>query len=462
MSQGASAWAARRARAGSSYGAGIPGRAPGPGLVKVIPKHVAACQHSPFPGARWFVQTWRKTDPSVMHRIAYSCGSWRCPGCRRHEGAVTFRRITDALATKEASGWCYFVLTIDREGFFSGKKWLDVNDAYAALGTMSQAFLRRIGAKWGPETRYVTRRKKGVPVGERAVRTVGNAWISVVEAHRSGWPHLNLMVWCPELAEKLQREQEDILEDPEIADAVALLRDARENKEPCPEHYRGLARKAVLLRGDVQTMAKVSGWGVQSTGERARDVEALASYSVKLCGLHDESVGKLSAEIAKLTQLPENAPERFRRLRSGRHFLLPRHKNEEITGCLLRRERSEEGDWEVLRVNPPKDPAQLPAIEAAIRVENALIDAELRQLSRTGVVEGQPPVITTVREQLPRTRLELARAALELLDDYQRSKDFPDGRGPVSSDEAIGLLRGSRSQQPHQTDPPVVQRQQVA
>jgi hypothetical protein len=329
----------------------------------VIPRHVAACQHSPEHHERWFVWTWNRGCPDKQIRIPYNCNSWRCDVCRRFEAAVTFARIKEATAPLDASGWCFLVLTIDREGYYSGTPWADVNEAYRALGKMTRATLQRIGATWGPERRLEGKKRL------RTVRKLGNRWVAVVEAHRSGWPHVNLLVWCPELAELLRAEQDARLEDPEIADAVHLSRDAWKHKEAVPEQVRAVARKASLVGGELLDVLEASGWGRQSTAEAARSSEAIAGYVVKLAGQHDAAAG----ELAKITQAPLNAPERFRRLRSGKGFLPPRRCNPEVTGCLVRRRRAVAGDWEIAAINAPKDPAQLPAIAAAAEAELQLI-----------------------------------------------------------------------------------------
>jgi len=278
------------------------------------------------------------------------------------------------------------VLTIDRHGYYSGSPWRDVNEAYAALGRMTRAALDRIGRVWGPETRL---ERSGRSKTLRSVRKLGNRWAAVVEAHRSGWPHVNLMVWCPELAAELEREHAERLDDPEVADAVELARDAWARRESVPSAVREVARRATVIGGRLAELLTAAGWGLQSTAERARSVDAVCGYAVKLAGLHDASAG----ELAKITQVPTNAPERFRRLRAGKGFLPPRYKDETVTGCLLRRRRSEEGDWELLAMNAPKDPEQLPAVERARAVELQLIDEEERLLSRNkGRLPALPPV----------------------------------------------------------------------
>lgn len=368
---------------------------------RVIPLHVSACQHSPDRRRRWATWIWKKNNSSVQTRIPYSCNSWRCDVCRRHEAAVTFARIKEAAAPLDPSGWCFLVLTLDRDGYYGGKPWPDVNAAYAALAKMSRRLLVRLGARYGEPT--LERSSRGL----RTVKKLGNRWVSVVEAHRSGWPHMNLLLWCPALARELADERDERLSDPELANAVALARDAWKNGEPVPSAVRELARGATVIGDVLGDLASECGWGRQSTAEVARSSDAVAGYVVKLAGHHDASVG----ELAKITQAPLNAPVRFRRLRSGKGFLPPRHKNPEITGCLVRRKRAgysdaaqwrgAGGEWEIEPVNPPKDIAQLEAIARARAAEYALIDEEERILSRTrGRMPAMPPVRLAVAGKL--------------------------------------------------------------
>lgn len=393
-------------------------------VARVVPRHVAACQHSPDGRERWFVWTWKRNDTEKQIRIPYSCNSWRCDVCRRHEAAVTFARIAEAVnapapdvlvvpidehghvladpwletsgdqPAADPSGWCFLVLTLDREGYFSGEPWSDVNEAYRALGKMTRATLARIGRNWGAETKLERSGRSGQL---RTVRALGNRWVAVVEAHRSGWPHVNLLVWCPELAAELRREREARLDDPEVADAVALARDAWSRREPVPAAVRERARRATVIGGALADVITASGWGLQSTAEAARDSEAVAGYLVKVAGLHEASVG----ELAKVTQAPLNAPERFRRLRTGKGFLPPRMSNPEVTGCLVRRRRSAEGDWEIQAINAPKDDAQIEPIMRARAAELALIDEEERILSRQkGRMPAMPPMRIAVAGKL--------------------------------------------------------------
>jgi hypothetical protein len=316
----------------------------GAGARAVLPRHVRACQHSEYRTERWYVWTWKRHAPLVQTRVAYSCGSWRCSVCCRHEAAVTFARIQEATSRPEYDprDWVFLVLTLDRDGYYSGKPWLDVNDAYRSLGGMMERLLKRL------------RRAYGERFG---------AWCAVVEAHRSGWPHVNVLLSSPKLAHDLTRERER-----------RLAAGATE-------------RESELLGGELLEHAEACGWGRQSTASAARDKNAIAGYIVKLAGQHDSSVG----EVAKITQAPTMAPAKFRRLRSAKGFLPPRRRDPNITGALVRRRRSPQGDWQILRLNPPHDPAQLEPTERAVAGEFDLIREEEELLARARG-RGPPPM----------------------------------------------------------------------
>lgn len=337
--------------------------------AEVIPRHVQACLHSPVKHERWAIWTWARDKPSIQTRVPYQCQSWRCPVCRRHEAAVCFSRIKEAVDPLPADGWVFLVLTLDRNAYFGGRKWVDVNEAYAELGRMTRSTLGRIGRVWGPETAV---ERCGRSRELRTVRKLGNRWVAVVEAHRSGWPHCNVMLWAPELAAELRRSEREALEDPEVADAVALSRECWRDKLPVPASVREKARRASLVGGALRDLLTEAGWGRQSTAEAARSADAVAGYVVKVAGLHDDSAG----ELAKVTQVPMTAPQRFRRLRSGRGFLPPRRKNPAVTGCLILSQRTSAGGWKVRQVNAPMLPEQFEPTRSAVRCEVRLIADE--------------------------------------------------------------------------------------
>lgn len=268
----------------------------------VIPSHVKHCHAT---GSKdWWIYTWKKDNPALKTRVPYNCNSWRCPVCRKHEAHVTYARIMQASEGLDSQGFVFFVLTLDRDGYYSKRPWRDSREAFGALSRQSRRFQDCL-RKW---------------MLRQGMTPFSNEWVATVEAHRSGWPHMNMIIYAPELAEFL-----------------------REHQRGCID--AGLSeRDAALLSGELSRIATRTGWGVQSTGEGARNLEAAAGYIVKIAGLADKTAG----EVAKLTQLPMTAPERFRRLRSGKGFLPPREKSEGVTGTLVRRERQPDGTYLVL------------------------------------------------------------------------------------------------------------------
>lgn len=278
----------------------------------VLPTHVRQCAGTG--GKKWWIYTWKTGAPEQKTRVPFLCGSWRCPYCAENEAAVTYARIRDACAPLDGDGFCFFVLTLDRNGTLGGKPFDNATEAYRELGYQSERFLARLRRwciargwfRWEP--RLDSQKRGGIKWTKRSI--VESQWVAVVEAHRSHWPHLNLLVYAPELAAWLEGERLERL------------------KNGATE------RGATLIHGDVARMAVEAGWGAQSTAEQVRDRDAIAGYITKLAGLSDSAGG----EIAKLTQAPLTAPERFRRLRSGKGFLPPRQGTPEgVTGTLVRR-----------------------------------------------------------------------------------------------------------------------------
>ena len=169
-----------------------------------------------------------------------------------------------------------------------------------------------------------------------------SAWCAVVEAHRSGWPHINLLVYAPELASQLRHEGEAL---------------------------DGRAR--VLVRGALRGVVEASGFGRESTADAARNLDALAGYVTKLAGMADATSG----ELAKVTQAPLRAPVRFRRLRSGKRFLPLRRHNPDFTGTLVRRQLDPEGTVTVVPLHKVRAD-QIPHVIAACLHEESVVYAE--------------------------------------------------------------------------------------
>jgi len=350
----------------------------------IIPKHVRHCYNG---GARdWWIYTWKKCSPELQTRIPYVCNSWRCQhctthrtaaecaadpkacrSCARHDAAVTFARIREATAELDPLGFVFLVLTIDRNGFYSKQPWASAAEAFEALSRMTRDTMRRLRrltvelGEWDWATRTV-KRKNGTFHEQRYKRArLQNQWVAVVEAHRTGWPHQNLLLHSPALAAALAGMQSSAhrassarsldwattfpLGSDEFFRAASRRQAATRPIARKPEGHADLCRcadcrRAVLVRGELAELVTAAGWGLESTAERARSAASVASYVVKLAG----DGGKTAGELAKLSQAPTMAPERFRRLRSGVGFLPPRKGTAEgVTGTLIRRERTPAG-----------------------------------------------------------------------------------------------------------------------
>ena len=245
--------------------------------------------------------------------------------CSTFDRKLTYARMQEAITRDGLTpdGWVFMVLTLDVEGTYSGKKrWLDVNEAFRDLSQMTRDFFTRL-RRWAPSEKLAKRERRQV------MKKPGREWVATVEVHKSGWPHVNLVMWAPELAEYIERERERM-----------------------GDEYKRLGFPAETLAPELMRMAKASGWGTRSTAERVRSQDKVLNYISKLSIQAD----RVFSEIAKLTQLPRNAPQRMRRLRSGKGFLPPRRKDADHFGTLIRRLWDHDGTPQVLPVHNVKDP----------------------------------------------------------------------------------------------------------
>lgn len=277
------------------------------------PEYVACCSHNAQVPKEYAFWAWRKSDPRERIRVPYVCNSWRCEHCAPHEAAVLFRRIEQAFEAYAPEECLFGVLTLNADEHKRGK-W--------SLKEVYQEFSRRM-QKLQQRWKYFVR-KLGFEDWK-------SRWVATIEAHKSGVPHINLVLHCPGLAHRMRLDY---------------------------EHRRELGawhREATLLRGELLRHALDCGFGPQSTLEVAKNKQALAGYIAKTAKRTNDIHRNLTewkspkrcaitGELVKLSQLPVQAPKNFRRVRSGKGFLPPRHKSEDWTGAVVRRWTTYEGD----------------------------------------------------------------------------------------------------------------------
>ena len=229
------------------------------GGARTLLRSVRACEER-----SWSIITWSKADPSNKRTVPFRCKSWRHEGdCRRWKGAQDFVRVRDAIRSRPGGSWLYLVLTFDPS------EYQDEFAAYRAGLDCWGRLAKRIARQWG-ELAYV------------------QTW----EKHKSGWPHVNVLLWCPLMAAAVD------------GDGWKSIR----------ANWLGPA-------------AVASGFGLRVWLEPMKNADAMAGY-----------VSKLSRELTGAgvkDQVPVNAPRHFRRLRASRRLLPPPFKRQDITGVLV-------------------------------------------------------------------------------------------------------------------------------
>lgn len=283
--------------------------------------------HDPKTGARW--------------ATPYRCRSWRHEGeCRVWRARENLARMLRPLERCEPRHVLLLVLTFDQRRLAAG----------LAMEHMAGA-LRRAAALHSPplaledDPRWFAfstlwrrwqslRQALNREAGRRGARRA--RWVQTVEVHKSGWPHANVMLEWPWLAEELAQ-----------VDAAHAGECPRAGL-PCPRHQArsSPAHRCIpcrrkrdkagercghpgCVRDWLASHAEACGFGRVVYLQHARDPKDLADYCIKLAGeleapARDRQAAGLPplhpavAEVVKFSQVPTNAPAHFRRLRSSR------------------------------------------------------------------------------------------------------------------------------------------------
>lgn len=283
--------------------------------------------------------------------VAWKCGSRRHVGseCAELAGRILFTRIRDCLHRLPQDELLMMVLTLPR------REWTSSDDAYRALYSMWRLLMKMLTRRWGDwvpvidkktgEQKWSKRRRVlgevllFGPDGEPLLQTRGRyagqprteivkdfvpLWkrarpktLTVVEKHRSGFPHLNVIMQCKQLALDLGPHAVKQVETP----------NGRVERRRVPTTVKG----ARTLR-ELKQLARRCKFGWALSASPVESVDAVAGYMVKTAkpsGLTDqEGADILSAtpvvgELAKSSQVPVNAPLHFRAVRSTPGWLPP-------------------------------------------------------------------------------------------------------------------------------------------
>lgn len=220
-------------------------------------KSIVACEQGD-----WTILTWNNEDGSNPRVMPFKCHSWRHAGeCRDFCGACDFARVSEAIRSRQH--WTYAVLT------YPARQWPDVAELFR-FGVIHWSRLRK-----------------------RLIRRYGAIeYIQTWEVHKSGYPHVNVVISNEEL------------------------------------YNSTVSNHFLVKKEEIDPMCHEVGFGFCRWLEPLRDNDRMAGYLVKL-GL--ELTGH-----ARKNQTPVNAPRHFRRLRASRGLLPKRLKNDKITGQLLR------------------------------------------------------------------------------------------------------------------------------
>lgn len=232
------------------------------GLKNHYPSHVSNCAHGKQ-RQRWFVHSWEGGADTIRQR-PYVCNSWRCPHCQPNEARILHGRAMEAFSRQEGQKISFLVLTIPYSYSSTAEEALEM---YSSLSGMFERFRKRVNRE----------------LEKRGMQPIGNRWISVVEAHQSGWPHMNVLIQGNDFASLLEEEERT------------------QEKSKRGDFY--------LLHGLIARHARDCGFG-RVSGNVQGDVRNALSYVIKT-----------AKEWNKALQLPLMAEKRFRRVRSGKGFL---------------------------------------------------------------------------------------------------------------------------------------------
>ena len=310
------------------------------------PRYVHACH-----AGEWSLHL-RFKDGRKGARIPYKCNSRHHEGpCRDTWRRRLFARLRDGeLATADPRDVLFVTLTLPpsdhaavKAALASGDRaWLEdeVRAQNAALGRKLRAWTRTLSAR---------ARRSGAE---------GLKYFWFREAHRSGVPHLHMLVVSPWLAGRVRERDAELAElgDVELG-----------------EDDRGMA--PIELR----ELAVRCGFGERLDVQVAQSREALAGYATKVIG-----------EVSKGSQTPEILPQHCRTYGQSKGFLAKPEQDEACVGWVtdehgrvLQTQKTPdiEGGWDAAGTAPRRATLRLPEFEASPMAEAELAEEKAARVS---------------------------------------------------------------------------------
>lgn len=304
------------------------------------PRYVWACWQD-----RWTIQIRSKSgDTRRNGQDVYRCMSRHHAGpCRDTWARRLYGRLTDPqseFTSCPIDDAMFWTLTLPPEWH----RWVTEASRLEANGLLGRLFRRFKDAL----------NKRLARMGLPSIRYF---WIR--ETHRSGVPHLHMLVVHVELAQMLRERDAELGEHPEVA--------------PDDTH---------LAPGWLRELAEARGFGGRFDAQVARNREALSGYATKVCSTIDDVDSQVTVgEVVKGSQVPELLPRHCRSYGYSRRFIPPRHKDPDLTGWIEdehgrvlapRRARPDEVEWlgEVARIEAGRN--RRPEVRPVFDARNVL------------------------------------------------------------------------------------------
>ena len=316
--------------------------------------------------------------------LPFRCKSWRHIGeCRDFVFKRDFKRIMDALESRPV--WLFVVLTLSRKRWKAGPR-----AAYKNFWRAWQRLRQRLGRLLGEKIEF----------------------ICVMEQHRDGWPHMNLLLYW--------KGMENVDDLPKYAEAIGKWL-----KRKAPSCGIGHSVFCQELESQKNIAGYFSGQSLGYEGNGPRNGNQISKA-------HRQVAGEVNKQ-SKSYQVPTDAPLGFRRIRSSRHLVTPVGNDEsEFSGAIWNPEKQPKDSaipaksikitrGKLFVVQGKPDTLELPgARDEGGPARNASGGAEAKRRPVRGVWGAEPPTSGRLRRSAARRRIE-------------HLTGMPDGFAPVAS-----------------------------